>query len=121
MATERAGFATIVQLAAAASAGLAAMYGVYYLLMSVAKLAQAGNLRTNNAIGKTATVNVAVPSRNAGRGKVQVKIQNRLEEFAALTLSDQKLATGAKAVVVNVIDGNTLQVEPISGATNGSD
>ena len=38
--------------------------------------------------------------------------QDRLEEFAAVNAGDHALSTGAKVVVVGVVSGNTLRVEP---------
>jgi membrane protein implicated in regulation of membrane protease activity len=89
------------------------LYGVYYLMRAVYRLAQSGNLHISNAIGRTATVNVSIPAGNVGQGKVQVKIQDRLEEFPAVTSAGETLSTGAKVVVVNVVSGHTLEVQPL--------
>ncbi|HRX78703.1 MAG TPA: hypothetical protein P5307_06545 [Pirellulaceae bacterium] len=113
MAAHSAGLSAAGQLTLAILAGLGAMYGVFYLMRAVYRLAQTGNLRITNAIGRTATVNVAVPASNEGHGKVQVKIQDRLEEFPAVTSAGEKLNSGAKVVVVSVVSGNTLEVEPL--------
>ncbi|MBC8356165.1 MAG: hypothetical protein H8E66_29665 [Planctomycetes bacterium] len=113
MAAETGGMSRPSQLTIAIVAGFGALYGVYYLLRSVYRLAQSGNLRISNAIGRTATVNIAIPAANDGQGKVQVKIQDRLEEFAAVTTAAEKLSSGAKVVVVSVVSGNTLEVEPL--------
>ena len=113
MAAQSAGLSAAGQLTLAILAGLGAMYGVFYLMRAVYRLAQTGNLRITNAIGRTATVNVAVPASNEGHGKVQVKIQDRLEEFPAVTSAGEKLNSGAKVVVVSVVSGNTLEVEPL--------
>lgn len=113
MAAESGGLSTPVQLVIAIIAGLGAMYGVFYLMRTVYRLAQTGNLRITNAIGRTATVNVSIPAGSEGLGKVQVKIQDRLEEFPAITSAAEKLNAGAKVVVVSVVSGNTLEVEPL--------
>ncbi|MCA9124319.1 MAG: hypothetical protein H6822_08085 [Planctomycetaceae bacterium] len=113
MAAQSGGLSAPAQLTIAVVAGLAALYGVYYLMRAVYRLGQSGNLRITNAIGRTATVNVSVPANNDGQGKVQLKIQDRLEEFAAVTSNGEKLSSGAKVVVVRVVSGNTLEVEPL--------
>ena len=113
MAAQRGGIPLPGQLVIAILAGLGALYGVYYLLRAVYRLAQSGNLRISNAIGRTATVNVSIPAGNGGQGKVQVKIQDRLEEFPAVTSAGETLSTGAKVVVVSVVSGSTLEVEPL--------
>lgn len=120
MAAESGGVSLPGQLTLAILAGLGALYGMFYLLRAVYRLAQSGNLRITNAIGRTATVNVAIPASHQGPGKVQVKIQDRLEEFAAVTATPEKLSTGAKVVVVSVLSGNTLEVEPFVEATDAA-
>lgn len=110
MAAQAGNLTVPVQLTIAIAAGLGAMYSVYYLMRSIYRLGQTGNLRITNAIGKTATV--YVPIAVDGQGKVQVKVQDRLEEFAAINAGDHALSTGAKVVVVGVVSGNTLRVEP---------
>lgn len=112
MAAQTGGAALPVQLTAAIAAGLAALYAVYYLLRSIYRLGQSGNLRITNTIGTTATVYIPIPADGDGQGKIQVKVQDRLAEFAAVNASDQALGTGAKVVVVGVISGTTLKVEP---------
>jgi membrane protein implicated in regulation of membrane protease activity len=113
MAAESGGVSIPGQLTVAVVAGLGALYGVYYLMRSVSRLAQSGNLRISNAIGRTATVYIPIPAGNEGQGKVQVKIQDRMEEFTAVTSAGEKLSTGAKVVVVKVVSGTTLEVEPL--------
>ena len=113
MAAQSGGLPLPAQVTIAIIAGLGALYGVYYLMRAVYRLAQTGNLRITNAIGRTATVNVSIPAGKEGPGKVQVKIQDRLEEFSAITTGAEKLSAGAKVVVVSVVSGNTLEVEPL--------
>ncbi len=117
MAAQSGGLSTPAQLTIAIIAGLSALYGVYYLMRAVYRLAQTGNLRITNAIGRTATVNVSIPAGNEGPGKVQVKIQDRWEEFAAITSATEKLSAGAKVVVISVVSGNTLEVAPLVEST----
>lgn len=113
MAAKTGGLPVPAQLVAAVLCGLGAMYGLYYLMRSIYGLAQTGNLKLTNTIGHTATVYLTIPANSAGQGKVQMKVQDRLEEFPAITLGHEKLGTGAKVVVVNVVSGNTLEVEPL--------
>lgn len=113
MAADSGGLSLPGQLTIAILAGLGALYGVYYLMRAVYRLAQSGNLRITNAIGRTATVYIPIPADNEGQGKVQVKIQDRLEEYPAITAAGETLSTGAKVIVVSVVSGNTLEVEPL--------
>jgi hypothetical protein len=102
------------QLLIAISCGLVAMYGVHWLMLTFLRLGQSGTLRVSNAIRKTGTVYIPIPESGNGMGKVQVEVQERLEEFPAVTSADTKLVTGAKVVVVAVVSGNTLEVEPLN-------
>ncbi len=112
MAAYSANLAMPLQIVIAVLAGGTAMVVVHYLMQSFYRLSQTGTLRISNAVGKTATVYVPIPGAKAGQGKVQVKVQDRLEEFTAVTSAEEKLATGAKVVVVGVV-GRTLEVEPL--------
>jgi membrane protein implicated in regulation of membrane protease activity len=49
-------------------------------------------------------------------GKIQLKLQNRLVEYEAITSAPERLPTGTKVRVVGVA-GNVLEVEPIRIAT----
>ena len=55
------------------------------LLALMSMLRHEGNLRIENAVGKPATVTLAVPERRTGVGKVRVSVQNRLLECHAIT------------------------------------
>lgn len=113
MAAQSSGLPLPLQLVIAIGCGIGAMYGVYYLMRSIYRLGESGNLRINSAIGKTATVYIPIPAESKGHGKVQVKVQERLEEFAAVTAHGEKLPTGTSVTVVGVLSGNTLEVEPL--------
>ena len=111
MAARSGGLGIAAQLLIAIVCGGTAMVAVHRLMQTFYRLGQSGTLRISNTVGKTATVYIPIPGGNAGQGKVQVKVQGRLEEFPAVT-SAEKLATGAKVVVVGVVSSNTLEVEP---------
>jgi membrane protein implicated in regulation of membrane protease activity len=114
MAARTGGFNLAMQLLIAIVCGGSALVIVHWLMRTLFQLGQSGTLQVANAIGKTATVYIPIPGGNKGTGKVQVKVQGRLAEFAATTSSSDKLITGAKVVVVDVIDGSTLKVEPLN-------
>jgi len=100
------------QLLVASISGLAALFGVHWLMRSFQQLSQSGTLRLSNAIGKIGTVNVPIPGSHAGQGKVQLEIQGRLEEIAAVTALEMSLKTGSRVHVVALQQGNVLEVEP---------
>lgn len=100
------------QLAVATAAGLAAMYGVYFMMLSLTKLRSEGTPRIHRAVGRHGTVYVTVPAEESGAGKIQLNLQNRTVEYLALT-SGQALSPGAKVVVTDVVTPDTVQVEPV--------
>jgi len=116
MAAQTSGLGLPAQLIVAVACGIAAMYGVHWLMLTFYRLGQSGTMQIENAIGKTATVYIPIPELGNGQGKVQVELQDRLEEFPAITSAETRLITGAKVVVVAVVSGNTLEVEPLAAA-----
>ena len=114
MAARTGGLDWKLQLVIAVACGGVALVIVHWLMRTLFQLGQSGSLQITNTLGKTATVYIPIPGDNAGTGKVQIKVQDRLAEFAATTTAGDKLITGAKVVVVDVIDGSTLKVEPLN-------
>jgi hypothetical protein len=68
-----------------------------------------GVVRIGGAVGTTGTVYVPVPGARIGSGKVQLVVQGRLVEYAAVT-PDTALATGDPVLVVDVAEPDTLVV-----------
>jgi membrane protein implicated in regulation of membrane protease activity len=101
-----------VQLLLGAVAGLSAMYGVHWMVRTMGTLGEDGTVRVSHALGKEGTVYIPIPAARAQAGKIQLKLQNRLVEYEAVTSGLQKLATGTKVRVVG-ITGSTLEVEPL--------
>lgn len=102
MAASSAGSTPAPALAIALAAGLAAMYGVYYLMHSIGRLTSSGNEQIDNALGCRATVYVPVPANRRGAGKVTLTMQNRTVEYQAVTDDEQPLRTGETVEVVAV-------------------
>jgi membrane protein implicated in regulation of membrane protease activity len=100
------------QLFLATAAGLGAMCGVHWIVRAMTRLGEDATARVRAALGQEGTVYVPIPAGKANAGKVQLKLQNRLVEYEAVTSSSSKLATGTKVRVVGVT-GNTLEVEPL--------
>ena len=107
-----AGMGDFTQVAVGVVAGLAAMYGVYFMLLSLNKLKSEGTPRIERAVGKHGTVYVTIPADESGAGKIQLNLQNRTMEYLAMT-SGHALSPGAKVVVTDVITSDTGQVEPV--------
>jgi membrane protein implicated in regulation of membrane protease activity len=115
-AAQSAGQPIGVQLLLATAAGIGAMYGVHWLMRSVSRLGEDATLRVKNALGQQGTVYVPISGSRGQAGKIQLKVQNRLVEFEAVTSAPERLATGTKVRVVAVA-GNLLEVEPVKTAS----
>jgi membrane protein implicated in regulation of membrane protease activity len=96
-------------LVIAVGAGIAAMFGVYYVMRSLTKLDTDGTLRIERAVGKPGTVYLPVPANKSGAGKIHIKLQNQLVELQAMTPHD-RLPQGANVVVTSVIGPDTVEV-----------
>jgi membrane protein implicated in regulation of membrane protease activity len=102
-----------LSLLVAIGAGAVAMYGVHYLMQLLFRLRQDGTARIERTVGQRATVYIPIPANNAGAGKVQMRTQGRIIEYAAKTSAPEKLATGTTVEVVAVLTPTTLEVEPV--------
>ncbi|MBN1393551.1 MAG: hypothetical protein JW959_00775 [Pirellulales bacterium] len=94
----------------AVAAGVAAMMSVYWLMLGLRKLQADGSVRVHRAVGRHGSVYLRVPGEKAGTGKIQFNLQNRTMEYLAVTAGPE-LPTGAKVVVVGIVNPNTLEVQ----------
>src|SRR5262245_58808302 len=65
----------------AAAAGIVALVFVAWLMHVLSKLQSKGNLRLENAIGRSAQVYLVIPANGVGAGKVTVAMQGRTIEL----------------------------------------
>jgi membrane protein implicated in regulation of membrane protease activity len=113
LAAQSAHASTSTVLLVAVAAGLAALYGVFYLVQTLYSLRQEGNVRMDRAVGRQASVYLKIPGHNAGSGKIQIDLQNRTMEYLAMT-GGETIQTGARVVVVGILSPTTVAVEAIS-------
>lgn len=99
-----------VAIGVALASGYAALYSVYWAFKQLFKLETDGNEDIRNAIDKPARVYVPIPATQQGAGKVQLKMQNRIVEYQALTEETAPLKTGDQVVITEVISGDTVLV-----------
>lgn len=109
-AAETAELSPPTQIVIALASGAAAMFLVHGVMRMFFKLSEDGTVRISRAIGREATVYVPIPAAKSGAGKVQIKLQDRLLEYEAVTPDPQALTTGARVFVVGVRGANTLEV-----------
>jgi membrane protein implicated in regulation of membrane protease activity len=109
-----AGYAPSTSFILAVIVGVAAMYGMYWMMNVIAGLNSSGNERIGNAIGRQATVYLRIPATRSGAGKVQLSMQNRIVEYQAFTDDTETLQAGESVEVVDVAGGDTVYVRRIA-------
>lgn len=114
MAASSAGFSEPKSLAIGLLAGLAAMYGMYWLMQSISRLTSSGNERIGNAVGCRGSVYIPIPPQGQGTGKVQLSMQNRIVEFQAVTDETDRLRTGETVEVVAVAGSDLVRVRRVA-------
>lgn len=86
---------------------------VMLLFKWLSGMQQAGNINVfTAAVGCEGKVYLTIPGERSGSGKVQITINNAVREYEALT-DGETLKTGARIRVTEVIDADTLLVEPL--------
>ena len=100
--------------------GAVAMYGVHYLMQLLYRLRHDGTVRIERTVGERGTVYVPIPAKSSGLGKIQIRTQGRIMEFAAKTRGPEKLKTGTTVEVVRILSPMTLEVEPIDEVASPS-
>lgn len=102
-----------ISIAIAILCGVATLIGMAYLMRAVYKLQSSGNIDVENCIGKIGEVYIPIPSSGNGSGKINLTVQEKFSEFAAITTADAQLKTGSFVRVVAVGPSGVLVVEPI--------
>lgn len=85
-----------------------------YGLLTTRGQKSAATPRTEQAVGKHATVYIHIPGGKSGTGKIQVNLLSGTTEYLAMT-SGKELPTGSEVLVVDVITPTTVEVQPAAG------
>jgi len=109
MAAQTSDVAPLPSLVIGVMAGLAAMYGVHWMLKQISRLRADGSVRIDNAVGMTGTVYLRIPGHLGGAGKIQLNLQNRTVELSAWT-DRSEIATGASVLVTRVVGPDSVEV-----------
>lgn len=120
VAALEAGLALPVSVMIAAAVGVVFMAAVLGLMRMIYGLRYSGTLDYRNAVGQIGNVYLRVPAAMAGPGQVEVTVQGRLRVVQAFTNAGQDLTREARVKVVDVMDLNTLVVEPLAAPTAAS-
>ncbi len=117
----QAGQGPSVSLTVGILAGLAAMYGIHYLMLQLSRLGQDRTLRIDSAVGHVGTVYLPIPAAGQGVGKVTLAVHEQLVEYAATTSEATPLPRGAKVVVTRVVGAGTVEVAPVGEPVSAGD
>lgn len=93
-------------------AGLLAMFLVAYIIYLFSKLQENGSIDLQDALFTKGEVYLTVPANKKGNGKVHLKIKGSFRELDAVT-EGRELRTGVAIRVLEVLEDNTLLVEPV--------
>ncbi len=91
--------------------GIIAMYVVYYLYLSIARLKSDGSISDRTLVGCMGNVYVRIPAYGEGVGKVLVTQQERTMEYEAIT-TGVELKSGTPILVVRIVSPTTVEVKP---------
>ncbi len=90
--------------------GLAAMLLVAVTMQLFVRLQTDGTVDPLNAVGLAGEVYLSVPAGREGEGKVNVVIQEKMTECAAVTDEEQTIRTGEQVTVIGVTRDRQLIV-----------
>jgi hypothetical protein len=91
--------------------GLLMMVAMASLFYFMSKLAESGNLKMKNAIGRIGEVYLVIPGNRSGIGKVQITVQGTLQTLDAITDDSDPIPMSSLVEVITVIDEQILLVK----------
>lgn len=92
--------------------GAVLVFLVMMIFVQLAKMAQSGTMKYENALGQTCEVYLSIPAANQGRGKVHIRIQGALRELDAVS-QDMPIPSGSLVKVIALKNDQLLLVEKI--------
>ena len=113
VAAIQSGMALLPAIVLATAIGSAFMAGVFFMMRTLYGMRYSGTIDYRNAIGSVGNVYLRVPGGMASPGQIQVMVQGRLRVVQAFTRGESELPNQTRVRVVDVMDENTLVVEPL--------
>ena len=86
---------------------------IFYLMAYLHSLRQEGTINYANAVGKIGSVYLPVPPHRKGIGQIEVLVQGRLKIVQAITYNDKKIGNRVAVRVTELVDTQTILVEPL--------
>ena len=97
---------------------VAVLFGIIFVLIFfglikiLLKLQKDNTFRLDETLNKTADVYLPIPANRSGKGKIQISVRGSFHEIDAIT-AGEKITTGSKVRVVEIIDNQAVLVEKI--------
>jgi len=107
------GLGILAATAIAVGAGLSVMGLVVGLLRLILGMRSDGTARISDTLHESGTVYVTVPPDRQAGGQVTVHFRGRQETYMALNRSNRPILSGERVRVVEVLDSQTVLVEPL--------
>lgn len=101
----------VVVVLVALASGLLAMLIIGYIFYGMTLLQSSGNIQYENCIDQIGEVYLTIPPQKLGKGKVTVKVQERLIEVNAITYDDQPIKSGENIKIIDILPDHTVVVE----------
>ena len=107
------GLGILAAIAIAVGSGLSVMGLVVALLRLILGMRSDGTARISDTLHESGTVYVTVPPDRQAGGQVTVHFRGRQETYMALNRSNRPIPSGERVRVVEVLDSQTVLVEPL--------
>lgn len=111
VAMDASGVSLFITLPVAFVCGLAMMFSLALIFRAIMKLRSDGNTDNRNAVGTAGKVQLTIPPKRSGEGKVHVMLQGAYVERNAVTDDEEAIPTGAEIIVVGVSGQTDLVVK----------
>jgi hypothetical protein len=113
VASLEAGMSLAAAVVVALVVGGALMMAMVALMRGLSGMRYSGTLDYHNAVGAVGNVYLPIPAAMEGPGQVEVLVQGRLCVVRAFTRAAWKIPNRARVRVVQMLDPQTLLVEPL--------
>ncbi len=91
--------------------GIMMMFILAFIMRGMMKLEESGNVNLKEAVGMLGDVYLTIPARDKGRGKVNLELGGKLEEYDAICMDDEPIKSGTRVRVVDITDDDVVVVQ----------
>jgi len=81
----------------------------FFIVKQFLKLGKDNSFKISDTLDKASDVYLAIPGEKSGKGKIQISVKGAFHEINAMT-EGERIGTGEKAKIVQVIDNQTVLV-----------